>query len=129
MTEARKASEEDQLRFVAVSIVEGARLNFDGLAGTIRAARMRPRTGELSAAFPVSGATPVVDQTGMTGKYDVELAIMDMDSSGGGDGSAPTPRPDIAHAYDWEAIGLEMKPIKVPMLSVVIDHIERSSEN
>jgi uncharacterized protein (TIGR03435 family) len=80
-------------------------------------------------AFIGSGATPVVDQTGLTGKYNVELAIMDIGSPGGGDGSAPTPRPDIAHAYDWEAIGLEMKPIKVPVLSVVIDHIERPSEN
>ncbi len=42
-------------------------------------------------AFIGSGVTPVVDQTGLTGKYDVELAIMDMGSPGGGDGSAPTP--------------------------------------
>src|ERR1035441_8158469 len=69
------------------------------------------------AAFIGSGATPVVDQTGLTGKYDVELAIMDMDPSGGGDGSAPTPRPDIAHAYDWEAIGLEMKDRKSTRLN------------
>jgi uncharacterized protein (TIGR03435 family) len=74
-------------------------------------------------------AIPVVDQTGLTGKYDVELAFMNTDPSAGGDGSAPAPQPDIAHAYDWEAIGLEMKPIKVPVSHVVIDHIERPSEN
>jgi uncharacterized protein (TIGR03435 family) len=83
---------------------------------------------ELAASIG-SGATPVVDQTGLTGKYDVELAFMYMDSSGGTDGSVPQPRPDIAHVYDWEAIGLEMKPIKAPVPSVVIDHIERPSEN
>jgi uncharacterized protein (TIGR03435 family) len=80
-------------------------------------------------AFIGRGATPVVDETGLTGKYDVEVAIMDMDPSGGGDGSAPAPGPDIAHAWNWEAIGLEMKPIKVPVLNVVIDHIERPTEN
>jgi bla regulator protein blaR1 len=81
------------------------------------------------AAFVGSGATPVVDQTGLTGKYDLELLIRDPSSPDGRDGSAPTPQPDIAHRYDWEAIGLEMKPIKAPVLSVVIDHIERPSEN
>ncbi len=82
------------------------------------------------ADFLGHGATPVVDQTGLTGKYDVELALMDMGTpAGGGDGSAPTPRPDIAHRYDWGAIGLEMKPTKIPVPSVVIDHIERPSDN
>jgi uncharacterized protein (TIGR03435 family) len=74
-------------------------------------------------------AIPVVDQTGLTGKYDVELAFKNRDPSAGGDGSAPAPDPDIGHAYDWEAIGLEMKPIKVPVLTVVIDHVDRPSEN
>jgi hypothetical protein len=49
---ARKASEEDELRFEAVSILDGSRLNFDGLAEAIREARMRNRAGVLPASFP-----------------------------------------------------------------------------
>lgn len=79
-------------------------------------------------AFLGNGTTPLVDHTGLTGKYDVELALMDIGPAAG-DSGAPAPQPDIAHAYDWEAIGLEMKPTKVPVLSVVVDHIERPTEN
>jgi hypothetical protein len=46
---ARKASQDDELRFQAVSIVDGSPVNFDGLAETIRAARLRARAGETPA--------------------------------------------------------------------------------
>ncbi len=75
------------------------------------------------------GMTPVVDQTGLTGRYDVELPLIDTGSSGSADSSASTPRPDIAHMFDWGAAGLEMKPTKLPVVSVVIDRIERPTPN
>jgi hypothetical protein len=50
----RKASEEDQLRFQVVSMVDGSRVNFDGLAETIRAGRMRARGEESPAQFLAS---------------------------------------------------------------------------
>jgi hypothetical protein len=50
----RKASKEEQLRFQAVSMLDGSPLNLDGWAETIRAARMRNRAGELPAALPQS---------------------------------------------------------------------------
>lgn len=72
----------------------------------------------------------MVDQTGLRGNYNSELALMDMGTpAGGGDGSVPIPQPDIAHAYDWDAIGLEMKPAKVQVPIVIIDHIERPTGN
>jgi hypothetical protein len=46
---ARKASEEDETRFQCCSIMDGKPVNFDGLAETIRLARMRDHTGELPA--------------------------------------------------------------------------------
>jgi len=52
MLEARKASEEDELRFQVVSAVDGSRVNFDELAETIRAARMRIQAGESPRLFP-----------------------------------------------------------------------------
>src|ERR1017187_188542 len=54
MLVTRKASEEDGLRFQVVSAVDGLPVNFDRLAETIRAARMRNRTGELPASLPES---------------------------------------------------------------------------
>src|SRR5271155_2447677 len=53
---ARKASEENELRFQVVSVVDGARVNLDGLAEKLRAARMNAH-GEESpvSVFPVVG--------------------------------------------------------------------------
>jgi len=48
---ARKASEEDELRFQAVSIVDGSRLNLDGPAEAIRAGRMTAHAGESPLPF------------------------------------------------------------------------------
>ena len=78
-------------------------------------------------AFLGKGATPLVDQTGLTGRYDFELPIIDTSSPGAENSSAPDL--DVAHKYDWGALGLEMKPIKVPAVDLVIDHIERPTEN
>jgi hypothetical protein len=47
--EARKA---DELRFQVVSAVDGSRVNLDGLAEPIRAARMRNAAGDLLASIP-----------------------------------------------------------------------------
>ncbi len=54
LLEARKASEEDELHFVAVSILDGSPLKFDGLAETIRAARMKSQTEDFPAPLPAS---------------------------------------------------------------------------
>jgi len=81
--------------------------------------------GEL-AEFLSRAGVPVVDQTGLTSRYDVELQSTDTDVPSNG---TPAPRADIGHAYDWGAIGLEMKPIKAPVMSVVVDHVERPTAN
>jgi uncharacterized protein (TIGR03435 family) len=80
-------------------------------------------------AFLSGPGVPIVDQTGLTGRYDFELPNLDVNPAAGGENAAPALRPDAAHMFDWGAIGLEMKPIKVPALNVVVDHIERPSEN
>lgn len=43
---ARKASEDDEMRFQTVSILDGKPANLNGLAETIRAARMGDQAGE-----------------------------------------------------------------------------------
>jgi len=81
--------------------------------------------------FMGTGATPIVDQTGLKGTYDFDLPRVDTTQPPNADGSPapPQPRLDVAHMYDWQSVGLEMKPIKVPAFDIVIDHIERPSAN
>ena len=77
-----------------------------------------------------AGGIPYVNQTGLTARYDFELPRrFDTPPPESGPDVAPAPRPDAAHRFDWGALGLEMKPIKVPALDLVIDHIERPSRN
>jgi uncharacterized protein (TIGR03435 family) len=80
-------------------------------------------------AYIGMGGKPIVDQTGLAGKYDFELPVLYTPPPPGAESAAPEPPPDVAHMFDWKAIGLEMKPIKVPALNVVIDHIEQPSAN
>jgi uncharacterized protein (TIGR03435 family) len=81
-------------------------------------------------AFISMGAKPIIDQTGLTGKYDFEVPLLiDPNPPEAADGAAPPPHPDAAHAYNWGAIGLDLKPIKIPAQDLVIEHIERPSAN
>ncbi|HEX9198545.1 MAG TPA: TIGR03435 family protein [Acidobacteriaceae bacterium] len=63
---------------------------------------------------------PIQDQTGLTGKYDLVLHRLDDDPSG---------RESSGSSFDVESIGLQLKPIKVPTETLVIDYIERPSAN
>jgi uncharacterized protein (TIGR03435 family) len=80
-------------------------------------------------AFLSMGGKPILDQTGLTGKYDFELPRFDATPPDAGSGPAPPPQMDAGQMFDWNAIGLEMKPIKVPAQDLVIDHIERPTPN
>lgn len=78
---------------------------------------------------------PVIDKTGLTGKYDFELKWeRDADTwqptGPGGARSAPIDgsRPSIFKALE-EELGLKLVPIKTQRRSIVIDHIERPSPN
>lgn len=80
--------------------------------------------------FISMGGKPILDQTGLAGKYDFEVPmVIDPNPPDAAEGGAPAPRPDVAHLYDWKAVGLELKPIKVPALDLVVDHIERPTAN
>lgn len=49
---ARKASEEDELRFEVRSAVDGSPVNLNGIADVMRAARMKDQGEELPASRP-----------------------------------------------------------------------------
>jgi hypothetical protein len=66
MLEARKA-DAGMLNFQVVSILDGKPVNFDGLAGAIRAARMKTQGGESPASLPaIEGG----QDTGREGRTD-----------------------------------------------------------
>jgi uncharacterized protein (TIGR03435 family) len=75
---------------------------------------------------------PVVNRTGLTGAFDIhlELETAAPNSSGSGGGAASDPSP---HASDIVAIrkqlGLQLVSTKGPIEFLVIDHIERPSQN
>jgi uncharacterized protein (TIGR03435 family) len=72
----------------------------------------------------------VVDKTGIDARYDLTLRWMPADRpppmlNGAPD---PNPPPDIFTAIQ-EQLGLKLEPAKGPVPVLVIDHIERPSEN
>ena len=74
---------------------------------------------------------PVVDQTGLTGPYDFTLEFTPQPK-----GLPPpdqTVQPDVAGTTLLEALqeqlGLRLKPATAPLDTLVVDHVERPSEN
>jgi uncharacterized protein (TIGR03435 family) len=78
---------------------------------------------------------PIQDKTGLTGKYDLTIKPppgMGGPPSGppqeGGASSAPDPGPSLSSIIA-DQLGLDLKPAKAPVESLVIDHIEKPSQN
>ena len=80
---------------------------------------------------------PVINKTGLTGKYDFTLKWTPDESQGPMDGGkfqhddAPAPEssgPSLFTAIQ-EQLGLKLEPQKAPMDVLVIQHVERPSEN
>ena len=65
----------------------------------------------------------IVDKTALKGKYDIELKWAQNDDPNSGDAG-----PSIFTALE-EQLGLRLESTKAPVDSIVIEHIERPSEN
>jgi uncharacterized protein (TIGR03435 family) len=81
---------------------------------------------------------PVVDQTGLTDRYDFQLKWTPDDSQfpefRGNGPKAPPPTddpntPPVLYTAMQAQLGLKMGPAKVPDDVIVIDHVEKPSEN
>ena len=79
-----------------------------------------------------NGGRPVQDKTGLTGKYDLVLTFPDQP------GSAPNEQQGVTTASDpggsmivpmLNDLGLKLESEKAPVETLVIDHMERPSEN
>lgn len=69
---------------------------------------------------------PVVDKTGLTGKYDIALHFTP--DNGPAADSPDSSGPSIFTALE-EQLGLKLESTKGPVQTLVIDHIEKPSEN
>jgi uncharacterized protein (TIGR03435 family) len=76
-------------------------------------------------AFILSDALgrKVVDTTGLTGPFDIELKWTPDDRQG-----APDAGPTLVTALE-EQLGLKLEPAKGPVDTLVVDHVEKPSEN
>jgi uncharacterized protein (TIGR03435 family) len=100
--------------------------------------RMVIGSGQLSGkAIPISSLVemlsnqlhrPVVDKTGLTGKYDIDLHWTPDSLSASQAPPADASGPDIFTALQ-EQLGLKLNPAKAPVETLIIDHIEPPSEN
>jgi uncharacterized protein (TIGR03435 family) len=66
----------------------------------------------------------VVDKTGLTGSYDMNLRWTPDDAAGPSLDSGPT-----FFTAVQEQLGLKLEPSKEPMDTIVVDHVEGPSEN
>lgn len=100
---------------------------------------VRIEGGTLSTLADLLGMIldrPVLDKTGMTGYFEIQLEFSPDDSpsprqmtSDAGAPAARTPEgPDIFQAIQRQ-LGLRLVPAKGPVDVLVIDHVERPSEN
>ena len=75
----------------------------------------------LASLLSFSAGRPVIDQTGLTGNYNLDLKWA-------GDTAADSPLPSLPAALR-EKFGLELKPQVAPVNTLVIDHVEKPSPN
>jgi bla regulator protein blaR1 len=90
----------------------------------------------IAAMLPTLGALgkPVVDQSGLTGNYDISVKFS-MEATRNAMNAASTPpgaEPPAGITFMdavREQLGLKLEPSKGPVQMLVIDHIERPTEN
>ena len=93
----------------------------EGAHVTCHGATAAQIVAEISGAL----ASPLVDHTGLTGKYDFDLLYLP-ENRRLDDNAPPTPSLEQAVA---EQLGLKLQKTKGPVEVLVIDHFEKPSEN
>jgi uncharacterized protein (TIGR03435 family) len=91
----------------------------------------------LCAQFSVALDRDVIDRTGLTGKFDIHLQLTQQELfpwEGAHETAAAATAPDLSDSTSAimaavQKLGLRLEPAKAPAQHLVIDHIERPSEN
>jgi len=118
---------------------DGMKLPFGGIISQVRtnnnntvtlyAAPMTSLSSLLSSMG--NGGRPIQDKTGLTGLYDIVLTMPDMPPppSGAQNGTAASDPGGSFVSSIVESLGLKLESTKAPVETLVIDHMERPSEN
>lgn len=93
--------------------------------GQIRLTATNMSMSDLTLILDFIADKPVVNQTGLAGKWDWQLTWTDDDSRAPADASAA---PGLFTAIQ-EQMGLKLDAVKAPAEVLVIDHVERPSAN
>jgi uncharacterized protein (TIGR03435 family) len=86
-------------------------------------------------SFALQGAVvdrPVLDQTGITGRWDFTLTWAALGTEFGGAARPPAPAdnpPPALFTAIQEQLGLKLDPVKAPADVIVIDKAEKASAN
>lgn len=87
--------------------------------------------GDYLTLIPGVSKRPIVDQTGLSGKYDFTLRWVTEANRPSSLGTAPQP-PSLGPTFQdalREQLGLKLKPTNARVQVLVIDHIEMPSAN
>ena len=84
---------------------------------------------EFAQNLSTMNGRPVEDHTGLSGRYDLVLNWIDDPDSKLPAGAIDSDDPDPLSHWDIETFGLRVAPIKIPTNTLVIDHIEKPTEN
>jgi len=71
----------------------------------------------------------VVDRTGLTGRYDFTLSWLSSGPEEQHVGAIDSDDPDKLSHWDLDAMGLRAERVKLPTEHIVIDHVERPTQN
>jgi uncharacterized protein (TIGR03435 family) len=103
-------------------ILQGRAQEYFGNIGYLQNSTMNNLAADLSARLD----RPVVDQTGLTGSYDISLPLT---KATGANPFANVGDEEGSVESGLEQLGLKLVPAKIEADGLVVDHIERPPEN
>jgi uncharacterized protein (TIGR03435 family) len=109
-------------------IVSGNGMILETQNGRSRLAAKQASIAQICNFLGIQYARPVIDQTGLTGKYDYHLEFAPENAPPPDAGSPATsgdPAPTLLMAIQ-DQLGLKLEAKKLPVDIVVVDHIERT---
>ena len=86
------------------------------------------RMGALAQFLRMAGPA-VVDHTGLAGRYDFTLKWLSSGDENDRPGMIPANDPAPLSHWDLGALGLRAEHVKLPIEYIVVDHVERPTEN
>jgi uncharacterized protein (TIGR03435 family) len=96
---------------------------FAGTSGAVSARKML--IGELARGLTLAAGRPVVDRTGLTGEFDIDLIYQSDLVAGGGPRFEAPPLPTALR----DQLGLKLESGRGPIDVVVIDAVQRPADN